>query len=292
MLAPWLSEIQNKLGQARSANRLHHAIMLFGVQGTGKALLAAEVSNALLCEASDQLEACGLCKSCLLIKAGNHPDKLEIGLDGNTIGVDEIRDVSVFVNHSAQQGGNKVVFIANAQKMTTAAANALLKTLEEPNIGRYLVISCSDLSLLPATIASRCFKVEVYAKDGIAWLRRQGLIESEHRWVAQFEQRPYLVLDWFDSNMQDDVNLLFEQANLQAIEWQVQDISALLTKRSELVSVFCQFLMTNFSHKDTHDDYLSLTNKIGAVTAFNEKTKTVVGTNILLSLLELQHRLS
>lgn len=291
MLAPWLHEIQNQLGQARSLNRLHHAIMLYGAAGAGKALLATVVANALLCEVPGHLNPCGQCKSCLLIKAGSHPDKLEIGLDGQTIGVDEIRDVSTFVNHSAQQGGNKVVLILNAQKMTTAAANALLKTLEEPNVGRYLVISCSDLSLLPATIASRCFKTEVYASDGLAWLRKQGLVVSEHPWLAQFEQRPYLVLDWFDNNMQDDVDFLFNQASSHSQQWQVQEISALLTKRSELVAVFCQFLMANLSHEDKRDDYFDLSRRLEAVLAFSEKIKTVVGTNILLSLLHLQNRL-
>jgi DNA polymerase-3 subunit delta' len=292
MLAPWLRNIQAQLAQAHECNRLHHAVMLHGLKGTGKQQLAAELAHALLCEQPAQLSACGGCKSCLLVKAGSHPDKLEIGAESTSIGVDEIRELGTFVNHSAQQNGNKVVVIFNAEKMTTAAANALLKTLEEPNLHRYLLISCSDLTRLPATIASRCFKQEVNVNQGLAWLKQQGFVVNEHPWLAQFEVQPYMVVDWFDNQIQDDVDLLYRQANLHPSQWQIQEISALLSKRSELVVTFSQFLMKQLMGSDVIGEYSVLTAKTAAVLAFNEKIKTVVGTNILLSLLHLQQKLS
>lgn len=292
MLASWLKDIQSQLGQAWTSNRLHHAIMLHGLKGTGKQLLATTIAHALLCERPSQLDACGDCKSCLLIKAGNHPDKLEVGSDSNTIGVDDIRDLGIFVHHSAQQNGNKVVLIFNAEKMTTAAANALLKTLEEPNPHRYIIISCSDISLLPATISSRCFKQEVTASEGLTWLRRQGIEESKHHWVSQFETQPYMVLDWFDSQTKEDVDVLYGHANMEPSEWQVQEISALLSKRNELVVIFCQFLIKKLVAYSIDADYDALTRKTAAILDFNQKIKTVAGTNVLLSLLHLQQKLS
>lgn len=292
MLAPWLRDIQSQLGLVWVSNRLHHAIMLHGLRGTGKQELAKALAHALLCERPVQLEACGGCKSCLLVKAGSHPDILDIGAESNTIGVDDIRDLGMFVHHSAQQNGNKVVVISNAEKMTTAAANALLKTLEEPNSRRYIIISCSDVTLLPATISSRCFKLAVHATDGITWLREQGLVESEHHWVKLFETQPYMVLDWFDSQIQEDIDLLYNQAIMHPSQWLTQEISALLSKRNELVAIFCQFLMNGHIRLDKVADYNTLTSKAAAVLDFNAKIKTVTGTNILLSLLHLQQKLS
>ena len=107
------------------------------------------------------LVACGNCKSCLLNQAGTHPDKRVVKVDGQTIGVDEIRDITDFINHSAAQNGNKVVVLEQCHKMTTAAANALLKTLEEPSLRRYLLLTCEQIAQLPATILSRCAVHEI-----------------------------------------------------------------------------------------------------------------------------------
>lgn len=170
---PWLSKTyQNLLPRIKEA-RLHHALLFMADKGIGEFMLIDIVAKALLCEHKN---ACTKCKSCLLIAAGSHPDLLNIVSDKPSIGVDAIRSVSEFVMTTSQLLGNKVVVIEGIEKMTTAASNALLKTLEEPNNNTYLILSTQQSDKLLATIKSRCEKIKLNlpkAAESIDWLQSQ-----------------------------------------------------------------------------------------------------------------------
>lgn len=153
---PWLQPILVQLTTLATQQRLAHALLLTGMSGLGKSQLAKALSAFLLCKAPQQSEACGQCKSCLLLAAGNHPDWLQLSSDTSSIGVDEIRRLIDFTQGSAQQQGNRVITLPQAQRMTEAAANALLKTLEEPPQGCYLILQSEQPQLLKATLLSRC----------------------------------------------------------------------------------------------------------------------------------------
>lgn len=152
---PWLQPTMAQFSQLASEQRLAHALLISGITGMGKTVLSEQLAALLLCKQPVQAKACGQCKSCLLLAAGNHPDLLLINGD-SSIGVDEIRRLIDFTHGAAQQHGNRVVIVAQAEKMTEAAANALLKTLEEPPQSCYLLLLTNQPQRLKATLVSRC----------------------------------------------------------------------------------------------------------------------------------------
>lgn len=173
---PWHDDAWAAL-QARVAERLPHALLLVGDAGIGKRRFADAFAAGLLCSAPRQGHGCGHCKSCVLVAAGTHPDLLTVvpeamraGFDGEAdpeaagkkkkpsreIRVDEIRALIAFAARTAQFGGRRVVVIDPAQAMNSNAANALLKTLEEPGAGTVLLLVSDQPARLAATIRSRC----------------------------------------------------------------------------------------------------------------------------------------
>ena len=142
-----------------TSQKLHHAWLLHGVKGIGKATEAMAMAALYLCEdRGAQGHACGECHACCMIKAGSHPDfiaveRLEKKRD---ISVDQIREVLSFLSLSGMESERRVVLLNDAETMNIQAANALLKGLEEPTSGSLLLMVCHDLMRLPATIRSRC----------------------------------------------------------------------------------------------------------------------------------------
>jgi len=151
--------LHQRFADAVSNRRLHHAWLLHGVKGIGKATEAMAMAALYLCEnRGEGGSACGNCHGCCMVKAGSHPDfitveRLEKKRD---ISVDQIREVLSFLALSGMESEKRVVLIDDAETMNIQAANALLKGLEEPSPGSLLLIVCHDLMRLPATIRSRC----------------------------------------------------------------------------------------------------------------------------------------
>lgn len=176
---PWQVAIWHGLATRLAEARLPHALLFAGPAGVGKRHLADILAMALLCEQrSAEAVPCGRCHACRLFASGNHPDYLHLRPEEEkrTIGVDQIRDLAAFIALKSHYGTHKVVVVEPADVMTIAAANALLKTLEEPTPGSFLIL-CSDqpASLLP-TIRSRCQKqlfTAVAEADALPWLREQ-----------------------------------------------------------------------------------------------------------------------
>lgn len=174
MLLPWLARYQQQLSGLLAANHLAHGILLTGPSGIGKHQLALWLVSSLLCTAGDK--PCGQCKSCLLYAAGSHADFLAVDSSGTTIGIDAVRQLSQFMHGRPQQQLNKVVLLGGADKLTEAAANALLKTLEEPPQNSFIILYCSSGSALPATVISRCQQWQLAAEfsdEAKDWLRQQ-----------------------------------------------------------------------------------------------------------------------
>lgn len=153
---PWLAPTMTQLSSLATQQRLAHALLLSGMKGVGKSHLAKALTAFLLCRTPEPDRACGQCKSCLLLAAGNHPDWLQLSIENSSIGVDEVRRIIDFTQGSAQQQGNRVITLPKAERMTESAANALLKTLEEPPQGCYLLLQSSQPQRLKATLLSRC----------------------------------------------------------------------------------------------------------------------------------------
>lgn len=158
---PWQSEIWQRLQQARRQQRLPHALLFAGPAGVGKGDLAQAFAQALLCGSPDeQGEACGRCRHCHLLQSGTHPDlqwvEPEEDSKSGEIKIDRIRSLTEGANLTVQSGGHKVVIIRPADRMNSAAANSLLKTLEEPTPGTVLMLLTDRPSRLLPTTRSRC----------------------------------------------------------------------------------------------------------------------------------------
>ena len=152
---PWQDSLwQQMAGRAQHA----HAYLLHGPAGIGKRALAERLMASLLCKQPEGLEACGHCKSCSLLAAGSHPDNyiLEPEEADKAIKVDQVRDLVSFVVQTAQLGGRKVVLVEPVESMNINAANALLKSLEEPSGNTILLLVSHQSSRLLPTIRSRC----------------------------------------------------------------------------------------------------------------------------------------
>lgn len=174
---PWLIPDWHALSQTAQAGRLGHAWLLLGDPGLGKEQLAERLARLHLCQQPDRGEPCGQCHSCQLFDKGHHPDLGTVTVDSKTIGVEAIREICARLQNSAQLDRGKVVIIPDAERMTESAANALLKTLEEPAGDSLLLLIASQVSRLLPTILSRCHKhVCQLPTEGetVCWLAEQG----------------------------------------------------------------------------------------------------------------------
>ncbi|UXI69653.1 DNA polymerase III subunit delta' [Tahibacter amnicola] len=182
--ANWNAPLWNNVLDRLRRGAMPHALLLSGAAGLGKRAFADRLANLLLCENRAD-EPCGRCRGCLLYTAGSHPDRMQVTLelrdDGKLrteIVVEQIRVLSERLALTPQFGGHQVALIDPADLMNTAAANALLKTLEEPSTGTVMVLVSDQSSRLPATIRSRCQRLDFLLpspSEAIAWLNAQGI---------------------------------------------------------------------------------------------------------------------
>ena len=146
---------------ARSSGHLAHAYLLTGPAQVGKRTLALALGQALLCinnAATPPGSPCGICQACLKLQNGTHPDLRVVYPTENkkALGINEIRELIGAAVLQPQEGRYSVFVLPRAETLTNEAANAFLKTLEEPTPHTMLFLTATDDQLLPATIISRC----------------------------------------------------------------------------------------------------------------------------------------
>lgn len=178
-LYPWQADVFADLQQRREQARLAHALLITGPAGIGKLQLANVFTQSLLCAEphADGL-ACGQCHACSLFAAGNHPDVFRLSPedDSKVIKIDQVRALIEKITLSSHYGRHKVVILNPADAMNIAAANALLKTLEEPPSDTVLLLITNRPSFLPATIRSRCQSLRLAlppTEMALSWLTAQ-----------------------------------------------------------------------------------------------------------------------
>lgn len=187
---PWHATPLATVQGALREDRLAHAILIHGMSGLGKRALGESIAALAVCKTA---EACGQCAPCRWFAAGNHPDVYRVAPEDEkkTIAVDQIRALTGKLSLASHSGGRKVALVVPADIMTEAAANALLKTLEEPSGDSAILLVADRLSALPITIVSRCQALAVPrpdTADALAWLgntpEAQGEDHANADWPA------------------------------------------------------------------------------------------------------------
>ncbi len=163
---PWLAGHWSFFMQRLKIDRLAHALMIEGPAGSGKMALAGAMVAKLLC-IEDQPRACGQCRSCKLLVGGAHPDYFDLQPeeDSEVIKVDQVRGLIAKLDLTTSISRRKVAWIHPAESMNGAAANALLKSLEEPAGNTVLILVSNNPGRLPVTIRSRCQAIAVNQPD-------------------------------------------------------------------------------------------------------------------------------
>lgn len=141
------------LSRALANGRVAHAYLFTGPDGIGKRLMAMALARAIVCE---EQRGCGNCLACRKIDHQNHPDLHILEPDGKSIKIEQIRSFQKELNLKPLEAPRKICMIEQADAMTVGAANALLKTLEEPRGDTLLVLLSAQPNLLLETIRSRC----------------------------------------------------------------------------------------------------------------------------------------
>lgn len=175
---PWLRPHFDRLVARYQAGKGHHALLLHALPGMGDDALNYALSRWLMCQHPQGGKSCGQCHGCQLMQAGTHPDfrVLEPEKGKSTLGIEPVRALSEKLYDRARMGGARVVWLPAADVLTEAAANALLKTLEEPPENCWFLMSCRQPERLPATLRSRCLYWHLAPPEesfAIGWLDRE-----------------------------------------------------------------------------------------------------------------------
>jgi DNA polymerase-3 subunit delta' len=164
------------LKRAMAQEKLPHAYLFVGIPGVGKTCTAVALAQTINCAESKNGEGCGKCISCRQFPAGNFPDLRIVEPDGQFIRIEQIREIDRGMSFKPLSGRYRVVIVRRAEMMTPEAANAFLKTLEEPPPGNILILNVTEPRDLLPTIVSRCQKVGF--RPIPASLVAKGLIEK------------------------------------------------------------------------------------------------------------------
>lgn len=152
--------IVQTLKNAIRSDRIGHAYLFSGPRGTGKTTTARLLAKAVNCQSNDlNTRPCNKCENCLSVNQGRFMDLIEIDAASNT-SVDDVRDLREKIGFSPSQGKFKVYIIDEVHMLSTAAFNALLKTLEEPPPHAIFVLATTEVHKIPATVLSRCQRHE------------------------------------------------------------------------------------------------------------------------------------
>lgn len=204
--------IVQTLRNAVASRHLAHAYLFAGPRGTGKTTAARLLAKAVNCLDPDlSLRPCDQCEHCQALNAGRFLDLIEIDAASNT-SVDDVRNLRDKINFSPNQGQYKVYVVDEVHMLSTAAFNALLKTLEEPPAHAIFILATTEIHKIPATVLSRCQRHE-FRRIPVRDIKTQldAIAAEEHLQVTP--QALELVARQSTGSMRDAISLLDQLAS-------------------------------------------------------------------------------
>jgi len=227
---PWLQEYINQWLGFLLNQKVPHALLLSGSKGFAKKELAQLMAHYAICESLTDKGPCQTCKGCQLYNSGNHTDIITITAEKEIIKVDQIRNLTKSVVLSSTRNQYKIMIIEDAEKMNTASANALLKTLEEPPTNVVLILTTSEISYLLPTIKSRCFKINLKSVNGK--LLNNFLIDDKLGSPEDIKQAMMLA-----NNSPLETIKILENNSLKEVKLVLDDLNQLINNQSTVLDV-------------------------------------------------------
>lgn len=200
---PWQSGAWERLNRQMAQSSLPHALLLSGPQHSGKQRFATALARRILCERPGDGLNCGNCHACEMSAAGTHSDFRWLGPEGKslTIKVDSVRQTVAFAGKTASHGRGKVIVFSPAEALNVNAANALLKCLEEPPPGTYLLLLAAQPYRIAPTLRSRCQQLRLPlpgSEESLNWLDgTTGSRPESEKWLELASGLPMLAADLF-----------------------------------------------------------------------------------------------
>lgn len=240
------------LKNAVMENKTSHAYIFSGLRGIGKTTIARIFAKAVNCENQTDGEPCNHCKNCLAIINNETTDIVELDAASNN-GVDEMRDILEKVNFLPSVLRKKVYIIDEAHMLSTAAFNALLKTLEEPPSHVIFILATTEPHKIPATILSRCQRFD-FKQFTLEELKEELKIISSNEKMVINEEALSAIAEAADGGMRDALGILDQASVFSNGEITVEDINSVTGRISNYKLIE---LISSFKKKDaTHSIYL------------------------------------
>lgn len=246
-------EIKEYLSKSAKENKISQSYLLVGTEGIGKLLIAKEFAKKILCLGNSQQNC--TCKSCQCFEGSNHPDYFVMNEEGQTIKIDQIREITSKVIEQPIVSTRKVYIINDCDKMTVEAQNCLLKTLEEPPQFAVMILITSNENVILNTIKSRCMTIKFknisndalqkYAKENLAITQMtENFLKSCNGSIGKAmlqkqNQEKYLKIESLINNletqdmitMMNEFKILYDKENINTILEYI--IICLYSKRNE-----------------------------------------------------------
>jgi len=202
------------LSNSFKLNRVAHAFLFTGVRGVGKTTAARIVSKGLNCIKNETptIAPCGECKSCIAARNDRHVDIMEIDAASHT-GVDDMRELTEGVRYKPSVGRYRIYIIDEVHMLSTAAFNALLKTLEEPPEHAKFIFCTTEIRKIPVTVLSRCQKFDLRRVSNIELSKHLKSI-AENEKVLIDEGSLNLIVRSSDGSVRDALSLLDQAISL------------------------------------------------------------------------------
>lgn len=283
--------------------RLSHAYLFSGQRGTGKKDMANVLAQLYLCRQPLISEPCRECKNCKRVLSKNHPDVHYVNLDGNSIKKDQIQQLQQELSLAGFESNRKVFIIEHVDKMTTSAANSLLKFLEEPEEGTMGILLTENQNDLLDTIISRCQVLPFLPLKSASYLKQlvcKGIPREKAKVFSVLTNSSTEASDWNNEPWYDEAfNLVQKLTN----RWFFSPLNSFLliheewkehfaekdqqTLGIELLTIWMKDLLYLLSEKEESVHFVDF---IDSLKKQANKTKHEVVSQVFSSLIEMRKK--